>query len=170
MAPGGGRAITWSHTQFSLGADLLPCTYTSSIPHHHPILSIWLTSGQRRYNIPASADIAFQVLLGMSTGRAATRFEGCFLGALAAARATFGTAMAWASGSCSTRMDACTSTEDGPAPSYRTCRWISDLALCLVAIGRAARVSFCHSWISQSSKHLEGMARAGPEYFLVFAR
>ncbi len=64
--------------------------------------------------------MAFQVLLGMSTGRAATRFGGGFLGEVAAAGATFGTVMAWASGSCSTSMDACTSIDDGPASSCRT--------------------------------------------------
>ena len=75
--------------------------------------------GQRRNTVPASADMAFQVLLGMSTGRAATRFGAGFLGALAAAGATLGTVMAWASGSCSTSMDACTSIDKGPAPSCR---------------------------------------------------
>ena len=62
--------------------------------------------------------MAFQVLLGMSTGRAATLFGGaCFLGALAAAGATLGTVMACASGSCTTNREAWTFIDEGPAPS-----------------------------------------------------
>ena len=64
--------------------------------------------------------MAFQVLLGMSTGRAATRLGAGALGKLAAAGATFGTVMGCASGSCSTNMDACTSMDAGPAPSCTT--------------------------------------------------